>query len=211
MAESSRLAPCPLPARPAESHAPQEGAVRRAELGFCSRGDSAARRSACGSPGIPTLASHPGSNLRPEPQPCIPFPFLKLKTTSGIPHQALDPPAPRNSLDPRNMNESGNRIPTRALNPRPQIRSRIRDPALNPEPIPDLALNPGPPPRLPHLRARTPDAALSLRPRPGPAPRPRRLRPIPHPPDPETPALPPTRHAGDRPPNPEEQDEDGGR
>lgn len=141
-----------------------------------------------------------------------PVPFLKTQDHLRDPASGpRPPPAPRNSLDPRNMNESGNRIPTRALNPRPQIRSRIRDPALNPEPIPDLALNPGPPPRLPHLRARTPDAALSLRPRPGPAPRPRRLRPIPHPPDPETPALPPTRHAGDRPPNPEEQDEDGGR
>lgn len=76
MAESRRLAPCPLPARPAESHAPQEGAVQRAELSFCSRGDSARRRSACGAPGISTLATHSGSNLRPEPQPCIPFPFL---------------------------------------------------------------------------------------------------------------------------------------
>lgn len=156
MAESRRLAPCPLPARPAESHAPQEGAVQRAELSFCSRGDSARRRSACGAPGISTLATHSGSNLRPEPQPCIPFPFLKLKTTSGIQHQALDHPQQPRPQD----HESGNRIPTRALNPRPQTRSRIRDPALNPEPIPDLALNPGPPPRLPHLRSRR-----------GPAPR----------------------------------------
>lgn len=114
------------------------------------------RRSACGAPGISTLVTHSGSNLRPEPQPCIPFPFLKLKTTSGIQHQALDHPQQPRPQD----HESGNRIPTRALNPRPQTRSRIRDLALNPEPIPDLALNPGPPPRLPHLGSRR-----------GPAPR----------------------------------------
>lgn len=52
----------PMSARargPTGSHAPQEGAVGRAEFGFCSRGDPAARRSARGAPDVLAQAGPP--------------------------------------------------------------------------------------------------------------------------------------------------------
>lgn len=183
MAESRRPAPCPLPARRAESHAPQEGAVRRAELGFCSRGDPTARSSACGAPGIPALAIH---RLEPMTRaPALhPVPFLKLRTISGVRHQGLDRPQQPRWQD----HGSGNRIPTMGFEPK--TTGQVPHPGSSLEPrTPALDTRSGLEPRTStgvaasriRLQSRTPDAALSLRPQP------RRLRPIlqPQPPGPD--------------------------
>ncbi|XP_035296013.1 formin-like protein 5 [Cricetulus griseus] len=147
MAASERPAPRTLsPRGPAGSHTPQEGAVERAELGFCSRGDpTSSSRSACRAPF--TLA-----------RPAQPR-FRDRGSGNRIPTlgPALNPiPRPRSRIRDQHSVSPGHRprslITDAALSPRPQPRSASRPRRLRPNQCGTQA----PPPTQPTPTLRSP-------------------------------------------------------